>query len=507
MKIYSAEQMREIDAEAIDKYGIDGIILMENAAIAVKDEIIRSDLYRRRYALVVCGRGNNGGDGFAVARQLIGHFECVKAAFFEDESRLKGDCAKNYNIIKNLGIEVIDNLDELEAFARDCDVIADALYGFGFRGELSESDAQIADVVNKSGAYVVAVDIPSGVSADTGECGFAVKADKTVTFTGLKQAQVTFPAAGFCGDVCVRGIGIPDAVTQNRGVGETIEKELVRCILPKRARNAHKGSCGRIFVTGGSRGMSGAVCMSTAAALKSGAGLVTAGIPEGINDVFEQKVTEAMSVALEENADGILSDSCAQTIADFAEKSDVLIIGPGMGRSESVVHILKKCLLKCTKKIIIDADALYALALDVDMLKKTAAQVIITPHHAEMGRLIGRNAEWVEKNAILCAKEFAEKYNVTVVLKGAYTVVAGNGRVYINNGAGNAGMATGGSGDVLCGVIGALACIMENEKAALCGVYIHALAGDAAKERFGMISMTAGDIINALPDAFKKIML
>lgn len=505
VKIYSAEQMKKTDSAAINEYGIDGIMLMENAANAVTEEIVSGDLYGRGNVLALCGHGNNGGDGFAVARRLTSYFECVKTAFFDEHSRFTDNCKKNFEIASKLGIENIDNISDMERYAQKCDVVVDALYGFGFRGALNERDREIVRILNNSGAYIVAVDIPSGVSADSGECEFALKADKTVTFTGYKPAQLMFPSANFCGTVCVRDIGIPP-VAAGEYLGETICKSKVASLLPKRERNFHKGSCGRVFIIGGSRGMSGAVCMSALAAMKSGAGLVTAAVPKGINAVFEQKVTEAMSIAFDEAEDGTFDEKCVCDVVRAASKADTVIIGPGMGRSESCFSMLNECLRRCENKVVIDADALFALAADKSILNGTKAQVIITPHHAEMGRLIGKDAAWVERNAIFCAAEFSKEYNVTVVLKGAYTVVADGGYVYVNNNAGNAGMATGGSGDVLSGVTGALSCLMRTADAAVCAVYLHALAGDEAKKHFGMTAMTAQDIINSLHSAFLEFL-
>ena len=395
---------------------------------------------------------------------------------------------------------IIDDIDEMKKYACTCDVIVDALYGFSFHGSLCNRDKLIAEIINSSNAYVLAVDVPSGVCADAGECEFAVRADKTVTFTGYKLSQLTFPAASYCGEVAVCDIGVPDAIASKFSMGQTIDSDFVKNAFLPRARNAHKGSCGKVFVVGGSRGMSGAVCMSAYAAMRSGAGLVTAGVPKSINDIFEQKVTEAMSLALDEE-NGELSKNAAAQILAFANNCDTLVIGAG------AAHILRQCLDGYDKNIVIDADALFALSLDISMLDNTKANVIITPHHAEMGRLIGKSADYVEKNAIYCAREFADKHNVTVVLKGAYTVIAGRGQLYVNNAAGNQGMATGGSGDVLGGVIGALLCTINDAlTAASCGVYIHALAGDAAKKRFGMRGMLACDIADALPKAFCELL-
>lgn len=504
-KIFTASQMKKIDGEAIAHYGIDGLLLMEHAAIAVKNEIVRTMGTRGGDALVLCGKGNNGGDGFAVARLLCGFCDRVSVAFFEDAASLSGDAKKNYEMAEKLGLPIINDFHTFAQTMEGCRFVVDALYGFGFHGDLRARDLEIVEAVRASGKYVFSVDIPSGLCADDGSCKVAIRADKTITFTGYKPAQLQFPAAHHCGETVVADIGIPTQVTDAYGLGETIGQEFVCKNLPKRARNAHKGSSGKILVVGGSRGMAGAVCLSARAALRSGAGLVTVGVPAGINDIVQQKITEAMTLLLPEDEQGILRSDALQTVCKAAQNCDTIIFGPGIGRSEAVIELLRG-ILQLKKRVVLDADGLYALSRDVDMLQHKKAEVVLTPHHAEMARLIGKDAAFVEGNSLSVAVEFAGEHNVTIVLKGAYTVVAGDGNCYVNNNAGNPGMATGGSGDVLSGVVGALLCnAADNGTAAACAVYLHALAGDAVRDKFGMDAMTAGDIVEALPVAFQKI--
>lgn len=498
--------MRMADTEAIEDCKIDGLILMENAAMAIENAVCEYANGRSLSVLAICGRGSNGGDGFAAARRLMQGKLNVAAAFFGDEAKMTADCRRNFEIYKNVGGKLLDDIELFKAKVDSFDIIIDALYGFGFRGELCGRDKEIAELVNSSGAYIIAADVPSGVCADSGECDFAIRAYKTVTFTGMKPAHLQFEAAEFCGEVVVRDIGIPKYIQNKYGIGETMGMELVRKMLVPRKKNAYKGSCGKIFVLGGSRGMSGAVCMSAKAAMRGGAGLVTAGVPEGINGIFEQKVTEAMSVALSEDENGAIDASACGKVLEYAKKSDVLIIGMGMGRGEGAKNVVRECIKNYTGKLIIDADALYALSEDMSVLDESSADIVITPHYAEMARLMGYATEYIERNSIKCAREIGERYKVTVVLKGAYTVTAGKNKIYVNNEVGNAGMATGGSGDVLAGVIGAMLCrISDTVDAAMCAVYIHALAGDAAKRHFGEEAMCAGDIIEALGEAFCEI--
>ena len=417
---------------------------------------------------------------------------------------MTGDAKKNYDIIEKLGLPIIKEICAFKRCLSECRFLVDALYGFGFHGGLRERDKEIVETVNASGKYVFSVDVPSGLCADEGSCKTAVRANKTITFTGYKPAHLQFPAAGYCGKTVVADIGIPRQVTDAYGLGETIGREFVCKNLPKRARNAHKGTAGKILVVGGSRGMAGAVCLSARAALRSGAGLVTVGVPACINDVVQQKITEAMTLPLPEE-DGSIRRDALQAIYNAAQNCDTIVFGPGIGRSGAVVELLRG-LLQIEKRLVIDADGLYALSCDVGMLQDKKADVVLTPHHAEMARLIGKDAAFVEENSLLVARDFARKHNVTIILKGAYTVVADGNSCYVNADAGNPGMATGGSGDVLSGVVGALLCTApDSVTAAACAVYLHALAGDAARDKFGMDAMVAGDLLEALPDAFREL--
>lgn len=499
--------MKNLDTAAIDRFAIPGIVLMENAAAAVV-QVIGSTfaLTEESKCVIVCGKGNNGGDGFAVARHLNRLGVDVNLACFFDTSRLAADALTNYQIAGKLNIPKISDIQDLELALADADFVVDALYGIGFRGRLRGDDQRIADTVNRFGKYVFAVDIPSGLNADTGKVtGSPIKADKTITFTAYKPAQFLFPAADYCGDVVVCDIGIPEQAIESEQIAlETIERELVGTLLPKRRKNTHKGDYGKVFVVAGSTGMSGAAYLAGVSAARSGAGLVTLGVPENIHDIIEVKTTEVMSLPLP-HEQGSVSAAAEDIVIQHANASDVLLFGPGLSRSDEVAKLLLAVLPKCKVPVIIDADGINALAENKDLLLRRSCPVILTPHCAEMGRLIGADPKDVEADRLRAALTFANEYKVTLILKGHHTIVAGeDGRAYFNHLTGNAGMATGGSGDVLAGVLASLvAAGLKPMDAAVCAVYLHGLAGDIAADKAGMTGMLAGDIMDMLPQAFK----
>jgi len=502
MKIATAFQMRNIDSEAIKQYGIPGIVLMENAAIRAVERILRD--FPNGDCVVVCGRGNNGGDGFAIARHLRNAGLEVCIAFFDDADRFTAAAEVNYGIAVKMNIPIITDIAAFGEHTKQCDFIVDALYGVGFRGAAAGDDLRVIELINRSDARVYAVDIPSGINADIGIMeGEAVRADVCITFTAYKPAHWLFPAADYCGEVAVCDIGIPhEIVVRQDIVLQTVEKKHVAALIPKRSRNSHKGVYGKVFVVAGSIGMSGAAYLAATAAARSGAGLVTVAVPAEIGAIVEAKTTEVMSLPMRDRH-GVLVPETAQEIVRKANAANVLLYGPGLSLSENILTILSEVLAGCNVPVIIDADGINALSGDISILKRCKAPVVITPHSAEMARLCGVSVNQIEQKRVEYASEFAREHNITVVLKGAYTLIATPSEVYINTG-GNAGMATGGSGDVLSGVIAALiAGGLSCDDAAVCGVHIHSSAGDIAADELGMPFMLASDIMDRIGRVFR----
>ncbi|CQR72153.1 Bifunctional NAD(P)H-hydrate repair enzyme Nnr [Sporomusa ovata DSM 2662] len=513
MKAATAAEMREIDRIAISDYGIPGTVLMENAGVAVVRhlESIMEVLSERKFC-IFAGKGNNGGDGYVIARHLVNQGAKVKVFLLGEKASVSGDARINLDIIDKMNIDIIEiaserDWDKVRVAATFADCLVDALVGTGFRGEVVGDMARVIDSINAAGKLVVAVDIPSGVEADTGRiCGKAVRAAQTVTFCLPKPGLFLYPGAEFAGELMVADIGIPTAVVTRQQIKQNILMAgAIRTILPQRSPDAHKGINGRLAVVAGSRGLSGAAAMTAEAALRAGAGLITLATPASIQNVVAVKLTEVMTTALSETATGGMSQDAVAEIAALAAKNDVLAIGPGIGRHEATVAAVRAAITTVECPLVIDADALYALAGYTDLLTECTALPVLTPHPGEMGLLTGLSAQEVNSDRVTIARQAAGEWGSIVILKGAHTIVAfPDGEVYINT-TGNVGMATGGTGDALTGIIAAMiAQGMSSHDAALAGVYIHGLAGDIAAQA-GMVGMAATDLIKAVPAALYGI--
>lgn len=509
MKAATANEMREIDRSAIQDYGVPGAVLMENAGVAVvrQLETIIDQVADRKFC-ILAGKGNNGGDGYVIARHLVNQGARVKVFLLGEKTAVSGDAKINLDIIDRMGIDVIEivterDWDKIKVAATFADCLVDALLGTGFRGEIEGELALLIDIINAAGKLVVAVDIPSGVNADTGQvCGKAVEATHTVTFGLPKPGLFLYPGADYTGELTVADIGIPAAIAAEQQIKQNIVMAgMIRSILPRRSPAAHKGMSGRVAVVAGSRGLSGAAAMAAEGALRAGAGLITLAAPGSLQDVLAIKLTEVMTRPLDETPAGTVSQEAVPEIAALAAKSDVLAIGPGLGRDASTMAAVRAVIESAECPLVIDADALYALAGYTDMLADCAALPVLTPHPGEMARLTGLSTQAVNADRVGVARQAALDWGSIVVLKGARTVIAfPDGEVYINT-TGNAGMATGGTGDVLTGIIASLiAQGLSSHDAAVAGVYIHGLAGDIAAAS-GMVGMAATDVIKALPAA------
>ena len=352
------------------------------------------------------------------------------------------------------------------------------------------------------------MDIPSGIDADSGEiCGICVRADKTVTFAAYKIGMLLFPAADYVGDVIVADISIPSYILDDEDITVNVtDDEFVRANFPKRTNNSHKGSYGKVLVIAGSEGMTGAAYLASQTAMLAGSGLVFLAAPKGVNPALEAKTTEVMTIPLDDR-DGHLSSGAIDEILQKSESVDAVLVGPGLGRSEDIAVILEALLEYSKVPVVIDADGINAAAGNMDMLSKSSCPLVFTPHMAEMSRLTGLDTEYIETNRLISAKEFAEEYGAAVILKGHRTVVtAPDGIQYINT-TGNSGLATGGSGDVLAGlVVSLIAAGADETTASAMAVYIHGRAGDIAAKETGEASLTASAVMAAVPRAICQIL-
>lgn len=504
MKVCTAEQMRKIDRSAEELGAIPSIILMENAAIACVSEI--TEMKNVKKAAIFCGKGNNGGDGLAIARHLINR-EMEVSVYLVCGSDFSKDALINYEITSKLTSDIIElnDTDMLDMKIRECDVVVDAIFGTGISGEITGLAAEVIDIINENAKYILSVDIPSGVCADDGKVSKStICADKTVTFAAYKLGMLLYPGAEKTGKVKVCDISIPEYIINSQNININIaDGKYAKKILPSRCENSHKGDYGKILIIGGSEGLTGAVCMACEACARSGAGLISAAVPQSLNSVFETKLTETMTITLNDK-NGSLDNFAIPHILDRLNDFDVCLFGPGIGRGEDILPILKEVLKQSQIPVIIDADGLYAFAKEPEILNECKCPVILTPHEMEMARISGCSLEDVKNSRQELSKRFATENGVTLVLKGHHTIVTSpGGEQYININ-GNSGMACGGSGDVLGGIIAAFTARCKTEtEAAVLGVYIHGLAGDIAAEELGEDSMLPTDIIRHISDALK----
>jgi hydroxyethylthiazole kinase-like uncharacterized protein yjeF len=529
MKILTARQMGEVDRLTTERYGIPSLLLMENAGRSVTDELMNScPDAAERTILIFCGTGNNGGDGLVAARHLASRGARPEVWIFGDPARYKGDALQNWNMAQSLGITIRvlpDAASRTHALkrAQQPDVIVDALFGTGLSKPLGSDYRRTIEWINKSRprSLVVAVDLPSGTFSDAPNLKdelLSVTADVTVTFTALKPALVLSPTCEKAGRIVVAPIGSPCVLLENPEYRmHLIDPALVQSVLPRRPRGGHKGTFGHVFVLAGSRDKSGAALMTGMAALRSGAGLVTLMLPESLRSDLIGKMPELMMVWLQETAAGTPDAGAAPVILDQLSQADSVVIGPGLSTHPSTKRLIRDVLRRSPVPVILDADGINAFAGDAGSLHNDAGHpVTITPHPGEMGRLLGIKTGDVQRNRLQVASDYASKNNVFTVLKGHQTVIATPGSgIYINP-TGNPGMGTGGTGDILSGMVGRFVAgwkcgSRHPDKEGLAdflaaAVYLHGLAGDIGSSQKGEESLVATDLLSCLPEAFKRIL-
>ena len=515
MKIFTAEQMRAFDKAASDQFHIPSMVLMENAALRVVEflEMKFAPLANKKI-LILCGKGNNGGDGFAIARHLqnvmknAGHVTVFMTGAPGD---LKGDAQINFKILRAGGAAIAHAGTRSGDLRWDSfDVIVDALLGTGFKGEIrGEELKHTLEMAALAPAPIIAVDLPSGLNSDSGEAATeALKADFTVTLAAPKRGLFLQQGLDLCGGIWVGGIGTPQKLMDANETGiEVLNCQMAHQLAADlhRPLEAHKGDAGRVLILGGSFGLSGAPAMSAHAALRAGAGLVTAGLPNRVVPIFAGAQNEAMSHPLLDDAQGRLVEASFDDVPRLWQKVDAVALGPGLSRGVGALEFARRVIEECPAPLIVDADALYALRPIQRQIKAREAPTILTPHPGEMGELMQMEIADVQKARLETATACAEKFKAFVVLKGARSIVAApGGKLWVNL-TGNPGMATGGSGDVLTGIIaGLLAQLKDAQSATLLGVYAHGLAGDLAYQTKGN-GLIAGDITHELPSALLEL--
>lgn len=512
MKIATVKEMREIDKAALDEYGIPEILLMENAGRETCQAAL--DLFdglADKKICVLAGSGNNGGDAFAAARHMTNYGAKVKVFLIGNAAHMTSAAALQRDIAVHMDIEVLPleldrDWDKLMVVLRFADGIVDGILGTGFQGRLRENTARLIHVVNESGLPVLAIDIPSGVAADTGWVETeAVRAAATMTLGLPKPGHFFAPGAVCTGKLIVDGIGIPSQLlTAGHIQQDFLDEAMAVSLVPARPLEAHKGSCGRLLVVAGSRGMTGAAALASQAVLRSGAGIATLAVAESLHDIMEMKLTEVMTCPLPETAPGVLGLTALPVLLELAGKYDAVLLGPGLGRAAETMEMVRQFTLQTDKPLILDADALQAFCGRAEELKKCRHIPVLTPHMGEMAALLQITVPELRESLLDMSREAAREYQAVFVVKSECTIVAyPEGELFLTS-RGNAGMATAGSGDVLAGTIAGLFGQTESSLAPLAGVYLHGLAGDLAAEKCAE-GLIASDILVQLPAARKQL--
>lgn len=498
MRIGTSKISRDIDSSCVEKLGIPLIVLMENAALKVLKHL-ETDKYSNY--VIVCGYGNNGGDGLAVARHLYALGKKVEVFVVFIESRNMSECFRtNFDILKNIGVSVDEitdfkDLEKLRSSMLKSQVTVDALFGTGLNKEVQGLFKDSIMAINECSSFTVSIDIPSGMNGDTGNIlGCSVKANKTICFEFYKRGFLNYGSEEFTGEIIVESIGVPKNIIEQFHNDEFItDKSDVTESIKPRKKQGHKGDYGRTLIIAGSEGFSGAAYMSTQAAIRTGSGLVTLCCSSKIQDILSCKLSEAMTVSFE-NKDELLR---------LLSISNSVAIGPGLGNNKTTLKLLEFVLDQANGTVIIDADGLNVLSGNLQLLQKSRVPVIITPHPGEMSRLTGLPIQAINFSRVDISKSFALENNVIVLLKGYQTVITDGSKVYVNP-TGNSSMASGGMGDCLTGIIASLASQgIPPIEAAACGAYIHGYAGDTLSKN--IYSVNAGHVIEEIPYIMKEI--
>ena len=507
MKVVTAEQMREIDRVSIEERGIPGLQLMEQAGRAVVDDAMNN--FDPDSVLILAGKGNNAGDGFVAARLLQEAGVKCRVDLFADPDGLKGDALANYQQLPdNVETRVLANADGLAQEMEEFDLTVDALLGTGIKGAVTGLFGDVIEAMNKSRAPVLAVDIPSGLPADGADPeGPVVRATLTVTMGLPKLGMLVHPGIEFTGAITVADLGFPKDLIEDPGIKLNIHSLAeMKDMLPARPADGHKGTFGTALILAGSRGMTGASALAARAAARSGVGLVYSAMPKDLAPVFDTLLIEAVKHVIPTTAGDRFDADSTEAALELAKAANSVALGPGLSTRPGVSDFVNAFVKGYDGPLVIDADGLNALGENPECLKERSAPTIITPHPGEMSRLCGVSTKEIQSNRIAAAQEFASRHGVTVALKGAQTIIADpDGQTCINT-SGNSGLAKGGSGDVLTGLIaGLLAQGMSAGDTARLGVFLHGLAGDKAAKKIGVRAMIPSDVIEVLGEAFRTI--
>ncbi len=504
MKISHVNEMREMDQQAINKYGIPEEILMENAGQAAYFTILKEFGIKNKKFVTFCGVGHNAGDGLVVSRKIFSSGGNVTVFILGDSTKYDGAARQNFEIVKKMKIEIIDLNDVSLATEkiRQADAVIDAIFGTGLNREVAGKYKEAIDLINKNNKTVFSIDIPSGVNGDTGKVmGVAVKANFTITFGLPKIGSLLFPAYDYVGKLYVSHISFPPAIYQSDNLKIATNDYMT---IPLRERDTHKGSFGKVLFIAGSSNYIGAPYFSAMSFLKAGGGLSYLATPSGVAAFIGNKGSEIVFVPQKETGTGSISLSNKKQLLDFSENVDMVVIGPGLSLNKETQSLVRELSARINKPLLVDGDGITAIASDPECIQKRKAPTILTPHLGEMARITTKNIKEISDNKINILQDTVQKLNATIVLKGAHSLVGyPDQRVFVNL-SGNPGMATAGSGDVLTGTIAAMFGLgLSINDAVRTGVFMHGFAGDLAAKDKGEDGLVASDIMDRLPDALK----
>jgi NAD(P)H-hydrate epimerase len=504
MKVSTVSEMRKLDRTAIEQYGIKDELLMENAGEAVYSVILKELGIKGHQFIIFSGVGNNGGDGFVVARKIHSMGGDVKVFVLGDSGRFKDAAKLNLDIVSRLPIEVheIDSAERVDNDLARCNIIVDAIFGTGLTRDVGGLYRDVIERINSSGKKVFAVDIPSGIHGDTGKVmGVAVKADYTITFGLPKIGNMLLPGNGFCGKLFVTHISFPPAMYERDAMKIEINDTPA---LPQRDQDGHKGDFGEVLFVAGAESYFGAPYFAALSFLKAGGGYSRLAAPRSMTPFIANKGSEIVFVPQKTTGAGSISMENRDSLAALSEKMDMVVLGPGLSLEEETRQLARELAKEIEKPLLIDGDGITALCEDLDIIKRRTGETILTPHLGEMSRITKMPVDHIDAAKIEVLRQTVKELNAIIVLKGAHSLIGyPDERVFINL-SGNAGMATAGSGDVLTGTIAAMFGLgLSVPEAVRKGVFMHGFSGDLAAEAIGEDGITAQDILNQLPLAVK----
>jgi hydroxyethylthiazole kinase-like uncharacterized protein yjeF len=504
MKVAKVDEMKDLDRRATEEFSISQDLLMENAGQAVYFVMLQEFGIKNNKFIVFCGGGNNGGDGFVVARKIHSNGGEVKVFLLDAEAKFRGAAKRNFEIISRMPIEIsrISSIETLIHELLDCDAVVDAIFGTGLVREVSGIYKDVIQLINESQSTVFSVDIPSGINGNTGEVmGVAVKADYTVTFGLPKLGNMLYPGYEHCGKLYVSHISFPPALYNSDSIKLAINNPVE---LPKRATDTHKGSYGKALFIAGSSSYLGAPYFSALSFLKAGGGLSYLATPKSLSPFIASKGSEVVFVPQKETPSGSIALENKDELLEFSRTVDMVVLGPGLSLGRETKDLVGELTTKIDKPLLIDGDGITAIAEDLGKIKKREAPTILTPHLGEMSRITKMEIGEIDKNKTDVLQRTSRDLNAIIILKGAHSLIGyPDGTVFINV-SGNSGMATAGSGDALTGTIAAMYGLgLSLEDAVRMGVFIHGFSGDVAAVDKGEDGITAQDILDYLPETMK----